>query len=150
MARKATMDDAENIKKILSAYAKKGKMLDRSLLDIYENIRDFFVAEKEGKFAGCCALHFCWQDLAEIRSLAVKEEFKGNGLGKELANACLEEAKKMSVKKAFTLSFAPDFFKGIGFKEIKKEELPHKIWKDCLNCVHFPKCEETALEKEIK
>ncbi|MCX6799343.1 MAG: N-acetyltransferase [Candidatus Diapherotrites archaeon] len=150
MIKKATMRDAENIKELLSSYAKKRLLLDRSVVGIYEGIREFFVAEKDGKFAGCCALHFCWEDLAEIRSLAVKEKFKDNGYGKRLVEAALEEAKGFGVKKVFTLTFVPVFFRRLGFAEISKDALPHKIWSDCINCVHFPNCRETAMAIEIK
>jgi amino-acid N-acetyltransferase len=150
MIRKASMGDAKAIKKILSGYARKRKLLDRSVLGIFEGIREFFVVEKDGKFVGCCALHFCWEDLAEIRSLAVKEKYKNNGYGKNLVEAALQEAKEFGVKKAFTLTFVPDFFKKLGFGEIDKKELPQKIWADCIHCVHFPDCRETAMAIEIK
>ncbi|MFA4856096.1 MAG: N-acetyltransferase [archaeon] len=150
MIRKARMADAKKIKGLLSSNAKKGLLLDKSLFAIFESIRDFFVAEQDGKFVGCCALRFCWNDLTEIRSLAVKEKFQRNGIGRELVSACLEEAKFFGAKKAFTLTFAPEFFKKIGFAEIKKEKLPHKIWSDCLNCPNFPNCKEKAMEIRLK
>ena len=147
--RKAVIADARKIKELLSHYAGEGKLLDRSLLNIYENIRNFFVAECEGKVLGCCCLHICWEDLGEIRSLAVKEENKGKGIGKELVEECLEEAKHLGLKKVFTLTYVPDFFKKFSFENIGKEALPHKIWSDCINCPKFPDCDETALVKEI-
>jgi len=149
MIRKATMADAKNIKKILGSYAKKGLLLDRSFSSIYDSLRDFFVLEIDGKFAGCCALHFFWDDLAEIRSLAVKQKFMGTGYGKKLVQACLEEAKSFGLNRVFTLAFVPKFFLAIGFKELEKDKLPHKIWADCLNCVDFPDCKEIAMEKKI-
>jgi len=149
MIRKAKMEDVHNIKALLSSYAKKRLLLDRSLVCLYENIRDYFVAEKDAKFAGCCALHFCWEGLAELRSLAVKEKFKENGYGMRLVQAALEEAKQFGAKKVFTLTFVPDFFKKAGFIEIPKEQLPQKIWAECIHCVHFPNCRETAMEIKI-
>ena len=95
-------------------------------------------------------MHFCWENLAEIRSLAVDEKFKNKGFGKELVLACLKEAKELGIKEVFTLTFIPEFFKGIGFKKISKEKLPHKIWKGCLNCPEFPNCSGIAMQKKIK
>jgi amino-acid N-acetyltransferase len=144
------MDDAKKIKQLLSLNAKKGLLLDKSLFAIFEGIRDFFVAEENGRLIGCCALRFCWKDLAEVRSLAVREKFQDKGIGRELVDACLGEAKAFGAKKAFTLTFAPGFFKKMGFVEIKKEKLPHKIWSDCLNCPNFPNCKENAMEIRLK
>ncbi len=150
MIRKAKMSDAGKIKALLEGYSKKGLLLNRSLFGIYECLRDFFVFEEKGEIVGCGALHFCWENLAEIRSLAVGEEFKGNGIGKELVQSCLEEAKSVGIEKVFTLTYVPDFFKGLEFEEIEKDKLPQKIWNDCLNCPHFPNCDETAMQKQIK
>ncbi len=150
MIRKAKMSDAKKIKKLLETYAKKGLLLDRSLFSIYESLRDFFIFEKNGKVIGCCAMHFCWENLAEIRSLAVSEKFKGKGIGKELIQACFKEAKELGIKEVFTLTFVSEFFKELGFEKISKDKLPHKIWKDCLNCPEFPNCTEIAMQKKIK
>jgi len=150
MIRKAKMSDAGKIKGLLEGYSKKGLLLDRSLFGIYESLRDFFVFKEKGEIVGCCALHFCWENLAEIRSLAVDEKFNGKGFGKELVQSCLEDAKGYGIEKVFTLTFVPNFFKGLEFEEIEKDKLPQKIWNDCLNCPHFPNCTETAMQKQIK
>ncbi|WP_461832229.1 N-acetyltransferase [Aquifex sp.] len=150
MIRKATVKDAKAIYNLLTDYAKKGVLLPRSLNSIYENIRDFWVYEREGKVIGCVALHIMWEDLAEIRSLAVKEEYKGEGIGSQLVKKALEEAWELGVSKVFSLTYVKDFFiKKFGFREIEKSVLPHKVWGECINCVKFPNCDEEAVMVEL-
>lgn len=124
-------------------------MLPRSLSSIYENIRDYHVAEVDGKIVGCIALHVVWEDLAEIRSLAVLEEWRHQRIGSKLVRSAIREARKMEVKRIFTLTYIPDFFKRFGFRKISKNRLPQKIWKDCLSCTHFPNCSEEAMIFEL-
>ncbi len=147
--RKALPSDAPAIKELINYYAAKGWMLPRALSTIYENIRNFWVLEKDGQVAGCAALQVCWGDMAEIRSLAVAESERDKGWGKALIGTCLEEAVHLGIKRVFTLSFLPNLFIKQGFREIDKNNLPHKIWKDCVNCQHFPDCKEVALEIEV-
>lgn len=149
MIRRATIKDVKNIQKLITFYAKKDEMLPRSLNELYENIRDFFIFEYKGKIAGCSALHICWEDLGEIKSLAVTKAKQDHGIGKKLLMACLEDAKKLKLKKIFALTYKPLYFKKFGFKEIDKANLPHKIWIDCIKCVKFPDCNEVALIKEL-
>ncbi len=143
--RKAKLKDADKIQELINEYAKRGLMLPRSLATIYEAIRDFWVCEIDGDVVGCVALSVIWKDLAEIRSLAVKEEFWRRGIGSSLVKACVKEARELGVERVFTLTYQVDFFRSLGFKEVDKKSLPHKIWKDCINCVKFPECDETAL-----
>ena len=103
-------------------------MLPRSLNELYESMRDFWVAEENNKVVGCCALHISWDDLAEIKSLAVAKNRQGKGIARELVLACLDEAKKLGAKRIFALTYKPDYFKKFGFKRIKNADLPHKIW----------------------
>jgi amino-acid N-acetyltransferase len=145
MIRKANIKDVKPIQKLINDYAKEDLLLPRSLSELYENLRDFFVFEEKGKIYGCCALHINWEDLAEVKSLAVDKSKKGSGMGKALLKACLDEAKKLKVKKVFCLTYQPKFFKKFGFKEIDRAKLPHKIWNECVNCVKFPDCCEVAL-----
>lgn len=144
------MRDAGAIKEIVNYYASKGVLLPRSLNDIYESIRDFFVYEDEGEILGVCALHFNWEDLAEIRSLAIKEGSARGGIGTFLAKECLKEADSFHVKRVYALTYKPEFFKKIGFREIDKAELPQKVWRDCIKCIKFPDCDETAVIYEFK
>ena len=148
MIRKATVEDVKSIQKLINYYAKRDKMLPRSLNEIYENIRDFFVYTEGKKIYGCCALHIDWEDLAEIKSLAVAKVRRGKGVGKKLLESCLKEARILKVSKIFALTYVPDFFIASGFRLIDRNELPHKIWSECIKCVYFPNCKEIAVMKE--
>ena len=147
--RKTNILDAKAIQLLINESAKAQEVLPRSITDIYENIRDFFVFIKDGEIAACGALHVSWEDLAEIRSMVVKSDSRGVGIGHELIEACVKEAKELKIKKIFLLTRKPDFFKKFGFSEIEKSLLPHKIWSDCTCCVLFPDCNEIAMIKEI-
>lgn len=125
--------------------------MERSLNYIYENIRDYWVFVNRGKILGVCALHVIgWQNLGEIKSLAVEKKYHKKGIAKSLIDACLKEAKSLGIKKVFTLTFIPAFFKRKGFRKISMNKLPHKIWSDCLNCAFFPNCKEVALMVSLK
>jgi len=149
MIRHARIPDVKSIHKLLLGYANEGQLLGRSLADIYDALRDFYVYEDDGEILGTCALSICWEDLAEVRSLAVKSGFSGRGIGRKLVETCLEEARDLGLKKVFALTYQPEFFLKLGFLEIEKSELPHKIWTDCLNCVKFPDCDELAFAIEL-
>jgi amino-acid N-acetyltransferase len=145
MVRKARIPDAKAIHKLLMNYAKDGLMLSRSLAEIYETIRDFYVFEDQGEVVGTVCLHICWEDLAEVRSLAVAERMGGRGIGRLLVESCIDEARHLGLKKVFALTYKPEFFGKLGFGIIEKSELPHKIWGDCIKCAKFPECDETAM-----
>lgn len=147
--RKAKLSDTEAIHKLVNHYAKRGLMLARSRSSIYENIRNYSVMEDNGEVVGIGALTILWVDLAEVRTLAVKESHSHQGIGKKLIAYFLEEAKELGIKKVFTLTYQTEFFQKCGFKEISKEHMPHKIWKDCLNCPKFPNCDEVLMCIEI-
>jgi amino-acid N-acetyltransferase len=149
MIRKARIEDAKEIQNLINHYATANLMLPRSLNEIYDNIRDFYVAESDGKVIGCAALHISWEDLAEIKSLAVDEGSQKKGLGKKLVEKCLKEANDIGVKKIFALTLVTDFFKKLGFKPINKKKLPQKIWTECINCIKFTECDEIALVYEV-
>ncbi|MCP4579613.1 MAG: N-acetyltransferase [Deltaproteobacteria bacterium] len=146
--RKAVVSDVPSIHKILTHYAGKDLLLPRSLSELYDHLRDYFVLEDSAQghaIQGVCGLGICWEDLAEIRSLAVSEDQQGKGSGARLVETCLKEAGSIGLKRVFVLTYVPGFFKTIGFKEVDKSVLPHKIWADCLKCPKFPDCDETAL-----
>jgi amino-acid N-acetyltransferase len=148
MIRKAVIGDVTFIHRLLSDYANKGLLLPRPLSELYDHLRDHFVVEDDRtgrSLIGVSALAISWEDLAEIRSLAVSEDHQGQGLGSRLVETCLEEARVLGLKRVFVLSYVPDFFIKMGFKEVDKSVLPHKIWADCLRCPKFPDCDETAL-----
>jgi len=143
--KKAKISHIKQIHKFINEFAKKETMLARSLNELYEGIRDFVIYEEDGVIKGVCAIRILWEDLAEIRSLAVKEEFQKSGIGRALVQKCLKDAKTLGIQKVFALTYQPDFFKKLGFKDIDKSKLPQKIWGDCLKCPKFPECDEHAV-----
>ena len=147
MIRKAKVTDIRSIHKMLDYYSHKGELLARSLSELYDNLRDFFVhVEGESEqVIGACAMHVCWEDLAEIRSLCVMEEYQGRGIGTKLVEACISEAITLSLFKIFVLTYRPGFFQRFEFNEVDKSTLPHKVWADCIHCVKFPECDEIAM-----
>jgi len=152
MIRKTDIKDIRSIHELLSYYADQGLLLPRSLSELYVHLRDFFVIDdrnKKGSVIAVCALGICWEDLAEIRSLAVGQDQQGKGLGSQLVEACLEEARSLGLKKIFALTYIPEFFSSLGFKEVEKSTLPHKVWADCLKCPKFPDCDEIAMILEL-
>ena len=149
MISKARFGDAETIISIVNHFAAQELMLARSLQDVYEHLRDFFIYREAERILGCAALHICWDKLAEIRSLAVLEEAQRKGIGAALVEACLEEARALEAQKVFTLTYVPEFFRRFGFRDYPKEKLPHKVWADCLRCPKFPNCDEQSLIVEL-
>jgi len=147
--RKAKLEDAESIYVLVNEYANKGLMLNRARSQIYENIRDFVVAENKGEIVGAGALHVMWEDLAEVRTLAVHADYKRQGVGKKIVMLLLQEGKELGVKKAFTLTYQPEFFMSCGFNEVDKNEMPQKVWTDCINCPKFPNCDEICMSRMI-
>jgi amino-acid N-acetyltransferase len=145
MIRKAILQDARQIHQLLLVYAKDGLVLPRSLMDIFEAIRDFYVFVDDDKVVGAAALNICWEDLAEVRSLVVHENFGGRGIGKHLVEACISEARQLGIGRVFALTYQQVFFEKLGFEVIEKAELPQKIWGDCIKCAKFPECDEIAL-----
>jgi len=143
--RKAKIADIREIQKLVNEFARREEMIPRSINELYENIRDFVVSEEDGKIFGVCALHILWEDLAEIRSLAVKKESQRRGIGGRMIKSCLTEARSLGVKRVFALTYQPLFFKKMGFRDIDKADLPQKIWGDCIRCPKFPECDEHAL-----
>jgi amino-acid N-acetyltransferase len=152
MIRKAVIKDIRQIHGLLLEFGGRGLLLPRSLSELYEHMRDYYVIEDKsnrGYIAGLCALGLCWDDLAEIRSLAVREEFRGKNLGSRLVETCVEEAKALGLGKVFALTYVPEFFNKLGFHEVDKSALPQKVWSDCLKCPKFPDCDEIALIREL-
>ncbi|MDF1525330.1 MAG: N-acetyltransferase [bacterium] len=150
--RKARMGDVPVIHTLVNSFATRGEMLGRSRSELYEGLRDFFVVEQDGgdgRVVGCSALHINWEDLAEVRSLAVAPELQGKGIGKTLVNACIEEARSLGIARIYALTYRPGFFEGVGFSKVPKESLPQKVWRDCLKCPQFPNCDEDAMIMEL-
>jgi amino-acid N-acetyltransferase len=147
--RKATVNDIPGIKSIIDHYAKQEKMLPRSLSELYEFTRSFYVCEIDNEIIGCCALQVSWEDMAEVLSFAVKPEYREQGIGTELIKACLKEAKDFAINNVFTLTYAVPFFEKQGFEIIDKQQLPHKVWSGCIKCPKFPNCDEVAMMRNI-
>lgn len=150
MIRKARLADVKVIHRLIAEQARGGHILARPLSELYSQVRDFLVIEDDasGEVLGCGALQVVWEDLAEIRSLAVKEISQGQGMGTRLSEALLREAREMGIKQVFVLTYRVSFFERLGFRQMDKGLLPHKIWADCIRCTKFPECDETALVKE--
>ncbi len=142
---KARINDASQIHKMVNHFAANGKMLPRSLSEIYENIRDYFVIRENDKVVACVALHISWDDLAEVKSLAVTEEYQKHGVGENMVVECLYEARELGIPNVFCLTYVPNFFAKCGFEMVDKRELPHKVWGECYRCPKFPDCDESAL-----
>ncbi len=142
---RARINDAPQIQRLVNFYADKGEMLHRPLSEIYENLRDYFVVRNGEEVLACVAFHLYWSDLAEIRALVVKEESQAQGLGTQLVEACIEEARNFGIPVIFALTYTPPFFKRFGFWLEKRERLPRKVWGECLRCPKFPDCDEKAV-----
>lgn len=149
MIRKAHMRDVKVIQALVNRYATEGLMLPLSLVDLYDRLRDFSVCEAGGEVVGTVALHFCWEGLAEVRSLAVADEHQGRGVARSLVAQALAEAREYDCHRVFTLTYVDGFFRKLGFQSIDKGELPHKVWADCIKCPKFPDCDEVPLVFEL-
>lgn len=143
--RKAAIADIKEIHKLVNEFARKEQMIPRAVNELYENVRDFYVCEDNGRIAGVCALHILWEDLAEVRSLAVRREHQKLGIGRRLVRKCVEEAKALGIGRVFVLTYQREFFLRLGFGDVDKASLPQKIWGDCIRCPKFPECDEHAL-----
>ncbi len=144
-SEKARVSDVPQMHKLINSLADKGEMLGRSLSEIYENIRDYFVVRQGERVIACVALHVSWSDLAEIKSLVVAEDYQQQGVGARMMEACIREAKGLGIPTIFCLTYKPAFFEKFGFSQVDKMELPQKVWSECYRCPKFPNCDEVAL-----
>jgi len=147
---KATMADAPTIQGLVSGLASLGEMLPRPLAEIYEQLRDFLVVRDNKRLVACAALHIVWEDLAEVRSLAVLDEWRDKGVGALLVEACLDEARALGIVTVFALTRQPSFFEKMGFHQADMMALPRKVWGECFRCPKFPNCDEVAVIIELK
>ena len=152
--RRARPSDTRPILNLINHYSTKGLMLPRSFGQVVEKIRDFVVAvddsAKDQAIKGVVALHVVGEDLAEVRSLAVDESLQGKGIGKQMLQRCVEDAKEMRLQRIFALTYQTDFFSKLGFVKVEKLTLPQKIWGDCVHCAKFSDCDEIAMLLNIK
>ncbi len=153
MLRAAKITDVPAIQGIISSHAGLGKMLFKSFAQLYENLRDFAVYDigtpESPRVVGCVALSIIWADLAEVRSLAVDREHIGRGIGKQLVLWCVEEARRVGIRKLMALTYEETFFRKLGFEVVEKESLPLKVWTDCVKCPKQNHCDEIAVIREL-
>jgi amino-acid N-acetyltransferase len=147
--QRAAVTDVRAIHDLVNGFARKGEMLPRTMAEIYESLRDYSVLREGDDLVACGALHVMWEDLAEIRSLAVKEAQQGAGLGAALVRAHIEEAKVLGLRTVFALTYRPAFFERLGFTQADVMTLPRKVWNECYRCPKFPTCNEIAVVLEL-
>lgn len=147
--RPAVVADAKPIMTLVNELAMQQVMLPRSPASVIENIRDFVIAEVGGEFAGCGALAITWSDIAEVRSLAVAPAMQKHGIGRVLVDTLVEDAKRLGIPRLFAFTYVPDFFAKMGFTICQHEDLPHKVFNDCMHCPKFLACDEIAMTRVI-
>ncbi len=148
--RKAQMCDIEDVHYLITNYADDGLMLARSRSMLYEGIREITVAEKDGRLVGAGMLHVMWEDLAEIRALAVHPQYKLQGIGSKMLEEFLAEARELKIPRVFALTYQAGFFVRCGFTIVPKESLPQKMWRECIDCPKFPNCDEEAVQIDLE
>ena len=143
---RATLRDIPAMQALVAEEVRTGVILARSDDELATNIRSYVLAKAEGYLIGYTALHIHSPRLAEIRSLIVDPSFRGQSVGRKMVEQALEEARELGVAEVLSLTYLPDFFHKLGFEEIAKESIPeHKIWADCIKCIHFPVCNEVSM-----
>ena len=143
--RPARVEDVGDMQEVINRYAAEDRMLERSRDFLLEHLRDFLVAEDASGFLGCCALAVLTPDLAEVRSLAVRPEAAGRGIGRALVRACIAEARRLGVRRVFALTLVPEFFERCGFMLTSLGRLPEKSAAECPVCPKRFKCDEHAM-----
>lgn len=149
MIRPATVHDVPRIQEIINSHAELGRMLFKSLSQLFENLRDFAVYEGDGQVLGCVGLTIIWADLAEVRSLAVDRNAQGQGIGRALVQWTIDEARRLHIRKLMALTYEPVFFGKMGFETVEKEALPLKVWSDCVRCPKREGCDEIAMVRVL-
>lgn len=145
VVRPANVVDVPQMHSLIASFASNDEMLPRTMSELYDNVRDFIVAEVDGRVVGCSALHVVWEDLGELRSVAVRADMHGRGIGQKIVERTLEECRNIGLQRVFTLTYRPQFFGRFGFVTISRDMLPHKVWGECIKCKKFPNCNETAM-----
>lgn len=147
--RRARVADVPRLYEIINYYAASGDMLPKTLDQLYNRVRSLNVAEADSEVVGCAALHITWADLAEVVSVAVHPDFQGRGVGRRLVLPLLDEARDLGIPTVFTLTLQAAFFSKLGFREVPRFRLPHKIWQDCKSCFKQDRCDEIAMVREV-
>ncbi len=148
-AERATVRDAESIHQLVNFWAARGDMLPRTLAEVYEHLRDFFVVREADEVVACGALHITWADLAELKSVAVREDRQAAGYGSVVVRACIDEGRGLGLARLFALTYRPGFFERLGFQQVDVMTLPRKVWNECYRCPKFPGCNEIAMTLEL-
>lgn len=149
IVRDATTDDVEAIYSMMESYATKGVLLPRSRADICDNLLKFSVIEYNNETVGCAALEIFTAELCEIRSLVVAEHMKQCGFGQILVEQLIEKASALGLKRIMALTYVPGFFHRLGFRTVRKEIFPEKVWGVCVKCCKFNDCDEIAVVKDL-
>jgi amino-acid N-acetyltransferase len=146
---RAHVRDAEAIHRIVNFWAARGDMLPRTMGEVYENLRDFFVVREDDETVACGSLHITWADMAELKSLAVREDRQSAGYGSAITRACIAEGRELGLERIFALTYRPAFFERLGFRQVDVMTLPRKVWNECYRCPKFPGCNEIAMTCEL-
>lgn len=149
MVRRAVMGDVPAIHPLIDHHAQRDRMLFRSTVDLYEHLRDFSVFVQDGRILGCCALELTWSDLAEVKSLAVDPDSAGRGIGRALVEAAVRDAAELGITRVFALTREAAFFAKLGFHQVRRDSLPHKVWRDCFRCPKQDECDEVAVIRHV-
>jgi amino-acid N-acetyltransferase len=148
LIRKARLTDVGNMFRIINYYAERQRMLPKTQLQLYENLRDYSVAADASganNLAGCGALHIYWENLAEIRALAVAPGLTRKGVGTHLVDRLLAEARELEIEQVFLFTYEPKFFNRFGFIQVEHSAMPLKVYNECFHCPKFNKCDEVAM-----
>lgn len=149
--RPARIGDVPAMHELINQFAAKKVMLSRPLGELYENVRDFLVAEAEpGGLVGCAAVHIDTATIGELKALAVAEAAHGRGVGRGLVEACFAAAEQLGMERLFCLTYQVEFFAKLGFTKVDRARLPTKVWSECVRCHRFLDCDEVAMWRAVK
>ncbi|MFW6058637.1 MAG: N-acetyltransferase [Phycisphaeraceae bacterium] len=150
MIRRAHVADVPALGKLINDAAEYGLMLPRSMGALYENVRDYHVAlDEQDEIVGVCGLGIVWANLAEVYALVVAPDQRGKGLGRQLVQACIDEAHTLGIRRLMTLTYEKAFFEKLGFSVVDRQRLPLKVWSECVRCPKNQACDEIAMIREL-
>ncbi|HEV2105324.1 MAG TPA: N-acetyltransferase, partial [Candidatus Eisenbacteria bacterium] len=147
--RRARLADVPGIAGVMAPYVAQGVLLPRPISELYQCVREFHVAEREGQVVACAALRLLWRDLGEVRSLAVHPDSHGRGLGAALVQAVVADARALGLPRVIALTREVRFFERCGFAVEGRESLPRKVWTDCVRCPKRHACDEVAVTLDL-
>jgi len=147
---RAKLSDMPEVHKMITYFADRDEMLHRPLSELFENVRDYYVIKENDAIIACGSLHVVWDDLAEVKAVAVREDYQSQGLGKLIVNKCIDEAREMGIATVFCLTIKPGYYEQVGFLQNDVMTLPRKVWGECLRCSKFPHCNEIAMVLHLR